>query len=277
MHSDVELYQVVSRMNLKKDIRSTDLTVFEHRHYCNNKRAKDINDTRLENKYEKDSNTFKQRNGLPIDKLLEVPTNIYEKLSCIEILNPPKPTLSILICTLPTRKHFLDKLLNVLTPQLNDRVELLIESDNGSLKIGKKRNILLDKAANDYICFVDDDDLISDTYVNDILEAIENNPDCCSLNGIYTVDGKNPTAFRHSLEYSAWNTIVENGNQVYVRPPNHLNVIKKTIAVKIRFNDSMSNGEDKDYSDRIKPHLKTQAIINNVLYYYLYLNVAKGY
>ena len=277
MHSDVELYDVALRSGLLKDNRMSNSPIFEHRHYCNGKRAKDVNDTRLESKYTKDSDTYNSRKSLPLEKLIEVPIEAFSKLSDITIIEASKPTLSILVCTLPERKHFLDRLLNKLNPQLTSKVELLIETDNGSMKIGKKRNILLRKATSDYICFVDDDDLVSDTYVADILYALESKPDCCSLKGIYTVDGKKPTEFRHSMKYLTWNTIIENGNQVYIRPPNHLNVVKREIALTVLFNDNLSNGEDKDYSDRLRSHIKTESVINNVLYYYLYLNVTKGY
>ena len=277
MHSDVELYNVAFRRGLLHDVRGLNAPIFEHRHYCNNKRAKDVNDTRLENKYEKDNITYNLRKNLSLGELLTVPIDVFEKLNSIEIINVPNPSFSILVCTLPERKHFLDRLMANLTPQLNSDVEVLIESDNGNMKIGKKRNVLLNKSTKDYICFIDDDDLVSDTYVADVLQALESRPDCCSLSGIYTVDGKNPTEFRHSLKYLAWDTITEKGKQVYVRPPNHLNVVKREIALSVLFNDSLSNGEDRDYSDRMRGHLKTESIINNVLYYYLYLNVKKGY
>ena len=76
--------------------------------------------------------------------------------------------MSILVCTTTERKHFLDRLLDTLNKQITDRIEVIVESDDGIMKIGKKRNMLLDKASGDYVCFVDDDDLVSDDYCEKI-------------------------------------------------------------------------------------------------------------
>jgi hypothetical protein len=72
---------------------------------------------------------------------------------------------SILIPTIETRAHFLERLLSVLTPQVVDGVEILIEKDDGESKIGAKRNRLIGRATGDYVCGIDDDDLVTSDYV----------------------------------------------------------------------------------------------------------------
>ena len=103
------------------------------------------------------------------------------------------------------------------------------------------------------------------------MKAIESKPDCCSLEGLYTIDGKDSTVFKHSLDYKEWMSVTENGKKVYLRYPNHLNVIKRELALKTRFDDSLSTGEDKDFSDRLLPLLKNESKINGILYHYLFL------
>jgi len=56
-------------------------------------------------------------------------------------------TLSILVPTLASRKRSLDKLMGVLSVQLTNEVEVLTESDDGSLTVGRKRNALVQRAA----------------------------------------------------------------------------------------------------------------------------------
>lgn len=281
MYSDVELYDVCNRMGILNDIRNTDSTVFEHRHYCNGKRKKDTHDSNLDNSMENGLTTYKTRKKQSPYELVKVDQHIVDKVKQIPsydtIKNLSSPILSILICTTTDRKHFLDRLLDTLNKQINNHIEVHIESDNGTMKIGKKRNMLLDKANGDYVCFVDDDDLVSDDYCAKILSAVETNPDCCSLEGLYTINGENPTLFRHSLKYNKWETANEDGKTVYYRCPNHLNAIKRELALKVRFDDNKSNGEDKDFSDRVRPLLQTESIINGVIYHYLYLQVKKGY
>jgi glycosyltransferase involved in cell wall biosynthesis len=181
--------------------------------------------------------------------------------------------LSILILTVNGREEMLRGLLNVLNKQKTDSVEILVERDNGETKLGKKRNNLLDQAIGDYIVFVDDDDMVPDYYVQEILKGIESKPDCCSLEGIVTFDGMNPKAFKHSINYPGW----YEQNNIYYRCPNHWNVVKRSIASIVRFDDNKSFEEDKDYSRRLRPYLNTEATIEKVLYFFRFKSGPKGY
>lgn len=173
--------------------------------------------------------------------------------------------LSILICTLESRKTMLQRLMDVLNPQVSDAVEILTSSDNGEMPIGKKRNNLLESANGEYVAFVDDDDLVSKDYVNKILMATRTSPDCCGLQGIITFQGQSPRMFIHSLQYKEW----FEKNNVYYRCPNHLNAVRKEIAMQVKFPES-NHGEDRDFSTRLLPLLKREEFINGVIYHYLY-------
>ena len=109
--------------------------------------------------------------------------------------------LSILICHVPERAEKLERLMDVLRPQLNDGVEVLIETDAREMTIGAKRNLLLEKAKGQYVCFVDDDDLVPPYYVAKILEAISKHPDCIGIRGHYIWGERVPALFIHSLEF----------------------------------------------------------------------------
>jgi hypothetical protein len=276
MHSDVELYTTTEKLGLIKDIRHISNIEFTHHHYVNNHRKFDDSDNKLVATYKPDELLYKRRKSLNINQLLYVDNNVINKANNIKIIEP-KVDLSILVCTTTERKHYLDRFLESINKQLNNKVELLIECDDGSMKIGHKRNVLLDKSKGKYICYFDDDDLPSDDYIELILNAIKSNSDCCSLEGIYTINGENPTLFRHSLDYKQWETANENGKTVYYRCPNHLNAVKRDIALKVRFDDNKSNGEDKDYSERLLPYLNTEEKITQPIYNYLYQTIKKGY
>jgi glycosyltransferase involved in cell wall biosynthesis len=173
--------------------------------------------------------------------------------------------LSILICSLESRAEKLSRLLRVLNPQVNDLVEIITSIDNGEKKIGSKRNELIQKAQGDYISFIDDDDLVSEDYVSKILEAIKSDPDCCGIQGVITFQGTSPRTFIHSLSYKTW----FEKNEIYYRCPNHLNPVKRSIAIQVGFPEE-NFGEDRNYSERLLPLLKTEKFINGVLYKYLY-------
>lgn len=176
-----------------------------------------------------------------------------------------RPELSILICTMPKRKEVLDVLKNKLIEQDGAmRIEVLTECDNGEMSIGAKRNKLLERANGGYICFVDDDDDVSENYVEGILKAIESRPDCVGISGRIFYEGQ-WRLFHHSMEYGGWYTGTDGE---YYRTPNHLNPVKRGIALEVMFDESKNFGEDKDYSDRLRPLLDTEVRIEEPIYIY---------
>ena len=211
--------------------------------------------------------------GRKFKKVSEGPImNVSDFIIPGEGIKPPKDSeihcigkykLSILICTIRGREHLLERLLSVLDPQCGKCVEVLIEKDSGRMSTGKKRNVLLEKAKGDYIAFIDDDDLISEDYMAKILWGLQENPDCCSLEGLL-IREKTQLSFYHSIEYEEW---FRKGDICY-RCPNHLNAVKRELALKVKF-PYQDKGEDCDYSLRLRPLLETESKTEGILYYYL--------
>lgn len=185
--------------------------------------------------------------------------------------------LSILICGLEERKDKLDKLIETLRQMIgNLPVEVLSLVDNRQMPTGEKRNKLIEMASGEYITFVDDDDNVSPDYVSLICAALSNKPDCVGIRGILyfnppTVDqlGRElkENQFVHSIDCPGWYTGLDG---VYYRSPNHLNPVKRSIALETKFNPFLYIGEDIDYSNRISPLLKTEERIDEPIYFYQY-------
>ena len=91
---------------------------------------------------------------------------------------------------------YIDDLLRCLAPQLTEKVELIVVDDGSDfpflppypgIKVirkenggpGSARNAGLDAATGKYISFLDADDLVSDDYVQKILEKTKENFDIC--------------------------------------------------------------------------------------------------
>lgn len=173
------------------------------------------------------------------------------------------PKLSILICHLLSRAEKLRGLYNDLKSQsINLPVEILVAGDNGELPIGVKRNNLLVQAKGDYVAFVDDDDDVADDYVSSILKALESKPDCVGIEGILKSNLGN-SIFRHSIQFQGWYT----GDDAFYRTPNHLNPIRREIALSICF-PGVSFGEDQQYSDALRRRLRTEEYIGHPIYFY---------
>lgn len=176
--------------------------------------------------------------------------------------------LSILICTIDSRKNEFNKLLTKLKMQALDEVEILSICDNKEMTIGAKRNKLLKMAEGDYVCFVDDDDSVSDDYINSILKATKSKPDCIGFKIECNMEGKIESAIA-SNRYDTW---CENKDGYrYCRTIYHKTPVKREIALKIGYKD-IRYAEDHDYSSRLKQSglLKKEVFIDKVLYYYNY-------
>jgi hypothetical protein len=181
-------------------------------------------------------------------------------------------TLSILIPTISDRKYIFEELVKKLNKQINDnrlgdKIEIISKCDNRIMTIGEKRNLLLHKAKGKYTMFIDDDDDVSDDFIQLIYKGCLFDADCLSLTGIITTDGINPRLFIHSIQHQKY---LEKNN-VYYRPPNHLNPIKSTISKKFVF-PSKNHSEDSDYAEAILKSglLQTEIQINKPYYFYQY-------
>lgn len=195
----------------------------------------------------------------------------YERRKAIRFELDIKPRLSVLIPTMDKRKALFDSLAAALLKQVHAlsasmQVEIIKNSQPGT--IGAKRNLLLDNATGEYVCFIDDDDTISEHYLERILQAIKQDADCVALTGKYFVNGKYDRPFYHSLRHNKYHEDAEG----YYRYPNHLNPIKASIAKQFRFAEK-NHGEDTEWATAIHNAgaLKSEAIVPEVLYYYRFV------
>ncbi len=178
------------------------------------------------------------------------------------------PKLSILICGLAGRHKTLSKLLLTLQPQAdNQPVEILISIDSGTLSIGQKRQRLLEHSIGQYACFIDDDDEVPAFYVTSILDSLQCNREAthCSLNGQLIWPNGLHQAFEHSTRHVKWET----KNGMHFRPPNHLNAIRRDLALQAGFSDN-NFGEDREYSEKLRDLgvLTCEAYVVPILYFY---------
>lgn len=171
------------------------------------------------------------------------------------------------ILHLPQRKAMYDSLMNELNAQIqrcgaSEIIEIITETDQGENSVGKKRNTVLDRARGEYVCFIDDDDMVTDIYVSKTLKALESKPDVVELVGFLP---KYDLPFIHNLNCGGH--FKKDGTQF--RTPNHLNTIKTEIARQIRYVE-ISHGEDQDYSHRLWDSglMKTESLIGERMYIY---------
>lgn len=252
------------------------IQLFDHQHPAWGKAKNDelykINDS--QKFFVHDKNLLRERFahnfGLNFDEIKQeaLPTS----LDLFGTWNPNDVEWTILICTLEERKEKFAALLNELLDQieknrLHSKVEVKFFLDNKEHRVGYKRNKLLYQAAGKYVCFIDDDDWVSEDYIAMIHRKLQENKDCVQLKGIITFSGKNKKLFIHSQKYQSY----FEKNSIYYRPPNHLNPIKREIVQLFKF-PVQNFAEDSDFAMQICESnlIKSEAAVDKPYYFYRY-------
>lgn len=183
------------------------------------------------------------------------------------------PTLTIALPTVVCRAaQFAILHKEVLRQAEGKPVEVLVACDNKEISIGKKRQNLLEQATGEWICYIDDDDWIATTYVDSILAALTKNPDCVGFLIECTTNGRNQQKAIASMRYKAW--AEHRDGYAHCRSPYQKTPIRRTLALQAGFPD-MRYGEDRQYSERVTPLIKTEVFINGIVYYYRFRTAEK--
>jgi glycosyltransferase involved in cell wall biosynthesis len=175
--------------------------------------------------------------------------------------------LSILICSIFERKNMFDRLIAELRRQAKSYstdVEILYEIDGGLIATGTKRNELLRRSCGEYIVFVDDDDTVNESYVELILTAIEDKPDCVGFRG--KIFWENDWfIFHNSIQNQIWSCDKE--KKTMFDNISHINPIKRSIAIQQLFPDKFW-GEDNGWLSTVRTKLKREKFLYSVMYHY---------
>ncbi len=191
--------------------------------------------------------------------------------------------LSILICSLNSRKEMRKEMLIVLVASLgvceheiieydnytieryfNEVVEVIICTDDKQMSVGAKRNLLVRIASGEYVAETDDDDRLESIYKRELIEAINiSGADVITFVVSVSLNGAPPKLCFYSKDYKG----DYNDSNTYYRLPNHLCCVKRSLALQVPFAE-INFGEDADYSKRLRPLLQTEYNIVKVLYHY---------
>ncbi len=156
--------------------------------------------------------------------------------------------ISFLIPTIPGREASLNQLIDSIREKMtriapHTRYQIDIGFDNRETSIGMKRQGLVQNAKGKYVAFIDDDDSITDAYVEDMLQMIQGSYPVMRLRGQI-----GPYTFTHSLANSL-NSSMARGDE-FLRPPNHLNPMMTDVAKLVHYRDAV-RGEDLDWTIRM--------------------------
>lgn len=180
--------------------------------------------------------------------------------------------LTICIPTLPERFEQLKSLLDLINSQreglgLSDSVEVLVDDTDRSMSIGLKRDQMYKKAKGVYTVQIDDDDRVADNYVECVYLATLTGADCIGYKEDVRIAGRRE-ASEHSIKYDKWESLPKPiGGIKHRRTPFCKTPIKTDICTRVGVQD-MRFREDHDFAERIRPHLYSEAYINEFMYIY---------
>lgn len=181
--------------------------------------------------------------------------------------------LSVLVCSTHTRhRTFGREIQEQIWPQYlalpqpyQDRLEILMLTDNKQMMLGAKRNAMIDIAQGRYVQFIDDDDRIEPDMFRTVLDATDSNADVITFLVSVSLNGEPPKICRYSKNF----TRDRNTDDGYERLPNHICCVRRELAHTVSF-PSIPKGEDAAYAKLLRPHLRTERAIDRVLYHYDY-------
>lgn len=196
-----------------------------------------------------------------------------------------RPLWSILIASIPSRKELVSELEECLEAQIGPRpVELITLYDNKWRSVGEKRNALLELAQGQYVSWVDDDDMVSNRYVEAVVNAIPwevygdepiLEPDVICFKQTCThVETGYIERCTYSLKYkyeSGRDYDIGTGDPMnsgwWRGKPAHTMVWRAEIAKRGRFPDG-NFGEDVGWVQQVAKLARTEVQIPEVLYHY---------
>lgn len=171
---------------------------------------------------------------------------------------------SILILTQPSREEYLTRLLDILRPQVEavEGVEIVVSLHDKSKSVGECRQLLRESCAGEYSNFIDDDDIVSDSYISKILPLLDGVDYVGHLLQRYDDGVPQPSVFEHSIKYPFGSNSPHSTG--------HINPIKTSVALKARMQGGF--GEDRRWWADLAAMeaIQTEHFIPEVLYQYWY-------
>jgi hypothetical protein len=171
---------------------------------------------------------------------------------------------TICIASNPRREKELARLLERLLPQVDKydgQIEILLFWNNFEYTLGYLRQRLLENARGEYICHIDDDDMVPEDYCDTIFPLLDG-VDYIGFKVDFIDNGNKMLPVYHSLKYKHW----YQDSDGYYRGVTHLNPLRTELARQAEFPIERLTGEDEKWSNQIKA--ETEHFIDREMYTY---------
>jgi hypothetical protein len=182
-------------------------------------------------------------------------------------VSEPEVLWSILIPTLASREAKFLELLGVLLPQVESsaaEIEVVALHNDGEWSLPEIRQQLLETSRGRYLSYIDDDDLVPGYFVDEVVKALQEEPDCVGF------QLRKCWVPRDSPDSITDQSIRHRYNHSYVTNDWCLmNPIKASIAKQATFrvwNDNVY--EDREFKLQLVDKLVNETYVPKVMYLY---------
>lgn len=177
------------------------------------------------------------------------------------------PTLDICICSIPHRDAMLRALLGELARQVIPGVGVVVYRDNLQQTYGGKIAAMWGQSRADYVCCVDDDDMIAPDYVARVMAALESRPDYVGFKVRYTSNGDLQKPVIHSLRFGCWET----REKCIVRDISEKNPMRRDLALGAEWEGQYAAEARWAAGIRQAGQVRTEVFIDDDMYYYQFI------
>lgn len=129
-----------------------------------------------------------------------------------------------------------DNTTNLVSEYLSDNLKYLKIKNGG---VSNARNTGIENTTGEYIAFIDSDDLIADNYINKLLDMCNKDYDYFNISWKAIGSQSNLVIVKNQEKFADWNSSV--WSRCY----------KRTTIGNNKFNIALSNGEDKEFNDKV--------------------------
>lgn len=192
---------------------------------------------------------------------------IWECLQSLENQTLKKEKFEVIIVLNGCKEPYYDQLTKYISLS-NLNIKLLYVQNAG---VSNARNLALDYAKGDYISFIDDDDYVSNIYLEELLKIAS--PDTVAVSNIYAFNDGNDEEVKSSIAdcFKEFNhlkiTKFSYKHRRYFNGP-CMKLIHKDIIRDVKFNTNFKNGEDCIFMLEISDKIKNIAFTNNNAIYF---------
>lgn len=189
---------------------------------------------------------------------------IYECIDSLLNQTLDKELYEIILVLNGPREPYLSDLLTYVQKQAN--VVLLYEESSG---VSYARNMGLDKARGEYICFVDDDDLVSNNYLTSLLN--ESNKETLVVSDVKNFASNISQSFNDYISRAFLKFKSKDKDSVFLKrsflSTAWCKIIPKNLIGEKRFDVRFKIGEDALFMFAISKGVKKIVLSDNAIYY----------